>query len=76
MNEIDEARQVHDQTQRLIDTLGGAGLPERVIVPAMHLALVERMLANNGREGAQGFLRDQADQLDEWGDQFLAALQG
>lgn len=73
-DEIREAQQVHASTRQLIDTLGCAGLPERVIVPSMHLAVVERLLVSQGREAAQRFLRDQADQLDEWGDQFLTLL--
>ena len=71
---LKEAQQVHAQVQQLIDTLGGAGIPESVVVVAMQQALIERLLASGGVGGAQRWLRDQADQLDEWGELFLAAL--
>lgn len=74
--ELHEASQVREQTQILIDTLGGAGLPDRSILVGMHLALVERLLASGGVAKAQQFLRDQADQLDEWGEPYITALRG
>jgi hypothetical protein len=68
-----EASQVRDQTHRLIDTLGGAGLPDHSIIIGMHLALVERILLSGGATKAEQFLRDQATQVQTWGPQFIEA---
>ena len=76
MTEIEEAMQVHGQTHELIETLAGAGLPERVIVTAMHQALVERLLSSGGVQGAQAWMRMQTDSLDDWGERFISTARG
>ena len=70
--ELKEAQQIHAKTQELIETLMGGGIAQRTIIVAMNQALLERWLLDSGVDGAQRFLRDQADQLDDWGPQFVA----
>lgn len=74
MTELEEAAAVRAEADRLVDQIGGAGIAERTAIVGIHLALVERMLRANGVKAAQDFLRDQADQLDDWGPAYLAAL--
>lgn len=71
--QLDEARQVHAKSHKLIETLAGGGIPERVTVVAMQQVLIERMLATSGVVGTQRWLLDQAKRLDEWGPAFIAA---
>ena len=73
--ELQEAAEVRARTERLIDTLGGAGMTQRAIVVGMQLALTERLLTADGAAAAAKFLRDQADQVEAWGPDYLAALQ-
>ena len=49
--QLNEARQVHASTHKLIETLGGGGIPERVCVVAMQQALLERLVASGGVDG-------------------------
>lgn len=71
--QLNEARQVHASTHKLIETLGGGGIPERVCVVAMQQALLERLVASGGVDGARRWLQDQADGHSDWGPAFLDA---
>ncbi|UVI39244.1 hypothetical protein [Qipengyuania spongiae] len=72
--ELAEAAEVRARTERLIDTLGGAGMTQRAIVVGMQLALTERLLVADGADAAVKFLRDQAEQVEQWGPEYLKAL--
>ena len=76
MTELEEAANVRAYADQLIDRIGGVGIAERTAVIGIHLALVERLLRRDGVKAAQDFLRDQADQLDDWGPSYVAALSG
>lgn len=71
---LDDARQVHAKTSEWIDGLALAGIAPGITLIAAYQALNERMLLEVGIEPTQTWLRRQADQLDEHGEELLAAL--
>lgn len=71
---LDDARQVHAKTNEWIDGLALAGIAPGITLIAAYQALNERMLLEVGIEPTQTWLRRQADQLDEHGEELLSAL--
>ena len=71
---LDDAREVHAKTHEWINGLATAGIAPGVTLIAAYQALNERMLIEAGVEPTKAWLRKQADQLDEHGEELLAAL--
>ena len=71
---LDDAREVHAKTHEWIEGLSTAGIPPAVTLIAAYQALNERMLLEVGVEQTKTWLRKQAEQLDQHGEELLSAL--
>lgn len=70
----DEMLALVKRTHEWIDSLQIAGIEEMVIVPAMHLTLVERYLRAGGVAVTAEWLQSQADAIMVHGGDMLAEL--
>lgn len=69
-----EMLEVRAKAQSWIDSMIVAGVSENASVSAIHLALVERLLASGGVEGAIHWLRGQIDLVEKHGPTLLVEL--
>lgn len=77
MNEkINDARDVREKAHLWVNTMITAGITEQAAVVGAMQALVERALLQGGSEKTAGWLRDQATQIETYGDELLRLLRG
>lgn len=70
-----EMIEVLNKTHAFIDSMQIAGLEEKVIVPAIHTALVERYLRAGGVSKTVEWLQRQADMTAQIGNLLLAEIE-